>query len=443
MSNESLNDFYNQNRFNKKLRERIDSFEPELSDSLWDRIEHDLVKKENRGKRVVWMVYVMAGLLLLSGVGIYHLATENKKLADAVKEQGAVEDLPLYTMPEVEVDPNAEAISTDPALGNTLQVQEPPVQVQASTENRMTTPGTYLNTPGVEIVPVEVAEEAQNGREEVVSPDFANDLEAGKESNLTESPLSAMSLNGKPAPAFQVHADKPGTNFLNTRKGKSGIYPRVQPFIGLSSEVGSNRQLVDNPNAYRFDYEHPFMFQSHGLEFGVLFRNGWFVQSGIRSTTTGTNIWYDVAQKIEKDSTPGKANSDSLVIGDKHTVNQQNWIEIPVQLGYVYRLNSKWAITGQAGLTYSIINRYSGVQPNPTFNAFDIAGAQQPQPFKNYWSITGGAGIAYQIGRNWMIDLQGQYRRGLQNFNSVQELNHPNRKNEMLSGKLGVRYILR
>ncbi|MBI1222980.1 MAG: hypothetical protein GC180_10290 [Bacteroidetes bacterium] len=447
MSNESLNDFYNQNRFNKKLRERIDSFEPELSDSLWDRIEHDLVKKENRSKRAVWMVYVMGGLLLLSGLGIYHLANENQKLAEAIKNQEEVLQQEIYTTPEVRVEreqfpdeiiaENGGASNTAPALSNTLTIA-PNVR---SGRTEASTIGMNPHPSQQALISEELGEE--NAGELL-------DAEDNEEANQALMPLapndkleSINTIASAPVSAFTVRPTHPHAKFVQARKGKNIVPGRVRPYVGLTSELGSNKQLVKGPYAARFNHEHPFMYNSKGLQFGVKFRNGLFVQSGLSSSVSGANLWYDFKETFN-DTVPGIAGPDSLVAGKTHVVNKQFWIDIPVQLGYIYSLNSNWALTGQAGITYSIINAYSGFEPNQGFSGMDQAGEARPHhPFKNYWSMSGSAGIAYQLGNNWMIDLQAQYRRGLQNFNGQSLPNHPNRTNEFLGGRLGIRYIMR
>ncbi|MHB1276838.1 MAG: porin family protein [Bacteroidia bacterium] len=444
MNNENLNDFYKQNRFNKKLRERIDSYEPELSDSLWDRIEHGLEKKESRSKRMVWMVYVMAGLLLISGAGLYYLASENKKLAEAVKTKdqltpkGSEQEAPAfeYNMPEttIEVTPGPSVSGENPetevqALPPTGSDRDNPVIVDQA-EYTVSTESPLSDIFGTESTGTE-SEIIAAGSE--VSPvDQANTPMAG---SIESQKLRPFSYRTKPANA----------RFLKEVISTKGlIYPKVQPYIGLTSEVGSTRQKVEGSHAYRFNHEHPLLYRSAGLKTGILLRNGLFIETGLAFSNTGSNLWYGFERGHGRiDTLPIPAPTDSLVAGNRHAVNQQYWMDIPMQIGYRYRMNSLWSLQTQVGLTYSMINSYQGLEPNESFAAMDMAGESVPQPFQNFWSMNVGLGIGYQFGRNWMVDIQGNYRRGLTNMNSETRPNHPNRRAEYLNAKVGIAYIFR
>ncbi|HCS19122.1 MAG TPA: hypothetical protein DIW47_00920 [Bacteroidetes bacterium] len=426
MNNENLNDFYNQNRFNKKLRERIDSYEPELSDSLWDRIEHGLVKKESRSKRMVWMVYVMAGLLLISGAGLYYLASENKKLADAVKTKdklapkGLNQEAPAfeYTMPEttVEISPESSGTQSTPngsdERGTTYL--EPVPAIEEVYQERLREPITFDLFPEPPAEPVD-----------------------------QEIPATSSIGNKEFAPFFYT-TNRMNPPFLKENISTKGlIHPKIQPYIGLTSELGSTRQKLEGTHAYRFNHEHPLLYRSAGLKAGVLFRSGLYIESGLSFSNTGSNLLYDFVPSNKPDTVPGRDPLDSLITGSKHAVNQQYWMDIPVQVGYRYSLNSHWSLNSQVGLTYSMINSYNGYEPNENFTDLDQAGESAPQPFQNYWSMNVGLGFGYQFARNWSLDIQGNYRKGLTEMNRESRPNHPDRIAEFLNAKVGIAYIFR
>lgn len=449
MNNENLNDFYNQNRFNKKLRERIDSYEPELSDSLWDRIEHGLVKKESRSKRMVWMVYVMAALLVLSGAGLYYLASENKKLADAVKTKdqltpkGSNQEAPAfeYTMPEttIEVSPSpSSSVSTEnPGTG----AQTPPPS------------GSGVDNPpvGDERVSPILSEAAQAGTiepgfmaSEPGTPATGSEVSPGDQVN---TPI-ASSIENQALPPFFYSKKPTDARFLKEDVSTKGlIYPKVQPYIGLTSELGSTRQKLEGTHAYRFNHEHPLLYRSAGLKAGILLRSGLYIESGLSFSNTGSNLWYDFVPSAIPDTVPVSNPIDSLISGSTHGVNQQYWMDVPVQIGYRYRMNSKWVVQSQVGLTYSMINAYSGLEPNEAFGGrdavLDNAGESVPQPFQNYWSMNVGLGFGYQFARNWSLDIQGNYRTGLTEMNRERRPNHPDRTAQFLNAKVGIAYIFR
>lgn len=449
MSNENLNDFYNQNRFNKKLRERIDGYEPELSDSLWDRIEHDLVRKESKGKRAVWMVYLLAGLLLVSGAGIYYLANENHKLTEKVKDNSTTSETlkagenpsTIYEMPETTVEvernvpaPTATAIESE---NTTLAAVSP-----APTEGGIVNPVERTTQTPIVVNPINAG-----------AHDFDNTDVTIQAVDIPTNPETAP-IAGTIPEAFSITRKEiapisfaPKTRFVNPIQeniiNKGAIDPRITPYIGISSDLGSTRQLVSGPLAWQFEQEHPLIYKSNGLNVGVLFRNGLSLESGLRITITGSELWYDFMVRAERDTTPSIAIADSIVSGSRHSVNRQNWTDIPVLVGYRYRLNEHWSLNGQTGLTYSMINGFSGVEPTQSFSKMDIAGSSVAQPFKNYLSLNLGVGLGYQFGSHWMIDLQGNYRRGLTKINASNLPNHPDRIVEIVNARVGIKYTIR
>jgi len=441
MSNENLNDFYNQNRFNQKLRERIDGYEPELSDSLWDRIEHDLVRKESKGKRAVWMVYLLAGLLLVSGAGIYYLANENHKLAEKVKDntqntetlKGKESPSTVYQLPETTVEVE---LAANEATESSTEPSQTAIAAVSPAASSNTIETTVQAAPSMsEALPIQ-------------NIDMMEDIiEAPSYNTPLPTPAAtpdALTISGKELKPFAL-ASK--TRFVNPIQeniiNKGAIDPRITPYVGISSDLGSTRQLVSGPMAWQFGQEHPLIYKSNGLNVGVLFRNGLSLESGLRITLTGSDLWYDFKVRASRDTLPIGAIADSIVSGSRHNVNRQNWTDIPLLVGYRYRLNQHWSLNGQTGLTYSMINGFSGVEPTQSFSKMDIAGSSVAQPFKNYLSLNLGVGIGYQLGRHWMIDLQGNYRRGLTKINASNLPNHPDRIVEVVNARLGIKYLIR
>ncbi|MDX5320310.1 MAG: hypothetical protein LPK45_04430, partial [Bacteroidota bacterium] len=338
MSNENLNDFYNQNRFNKKLRDRIDAFEPELSDSLWDRIEHDLVKKENRNKRAAWLVYVLAGLLLVSSASIYYLANENKKLAEVVKakEEGDEDKvIPEFTFPETvverpETDINAPSNANANEMEREQEVTSPAIQVQPQQASGLVQGGNTLNP--------DAAPEVREMAETPIEIEVSHTAPAENIALTTLKPI---------APAkFNYGQKEFNPRFIQENVKKSNrIAPLLSPYFGLAAEYGSNRQLVNGPFAKNFDFEHPGIFRSIGFKTGITHRKGWYIETGFARSETQTNIWYDSVRI--KPSGPTPFRIDSVVAGRAaHIVNTQEWIEVPLRIGYLYPINSKLSLNG-------------------------------------------------------------------------------------------------
>lgn len=438
MNKENLNDFYNLNRFNQKLRERVDSYEPELSDSLWDRIEHGLDRRENRSKRAIWMVYVLGALLLLSSAGVFYLWDQNKKLAEAgrqsletINRQRAAQNAVPAPIPNI-----SESVpqTTEPQAGSaeTAAPQQP-----AGTENQAGTGNAVI--PVNPVVPSE-------GPVETVTPSVVNyPFGEVNTAPVENTPVVALAVSSKEVPGFNLRNKTTPPNYLQlSSKRDKDIYPKVQPFVAVFSEVGSTRQRVGGPHAGKFGFEHPMLYNAQGIRFGVETRSGWSVSSGIGSSSSGSNLWYGLEKaKAVPDTVPVPQGADSVVAGSNYAFAKQYWIDIPLQVSYRYALTSAWSVTGTAGLTYSIINSYSGSEPDTSFIGLTRYGTEEPQPFKNYLSLQLGTGIAYQFAHNWQLSLEGQYRRGITDMNRVQSLTYPTRRADFIGGQLGLRYTFR
>jgi len=105
------------------------------------------VREESKGKRPVWVVYVLAGLLLASGVGIYYLATENHKLAEKVKDttqstetlKGKEIPATVYQLPETTVEVELAAIEP-------TESSSEPSQTAITTVSKVASPYTIETT---------------------------------------------------------------------------------------------------------------------------------------------------------------------------------------------------------------------------------------------------------------------------------------------------------
>ncbi len=460
MSKENLNDFYEMNRFNRKLRERVDAYEPELSDSLWDRIEHDLNHREGKSKRVLWLVYVLSGMLLLSSAGIFYLLKENKKLADASQVNPTAPDTEkpamTLTIPEVEIrrDAGSAPESTTPASqGNPVSPESTnadypalggaPGNIPPATPSHETYENLIPNPSSPQENPSGISPEYTNPQPRLLE---GSELLIPQEIILTEGEEAELpsGIRAKKIQPIATAGVQPASWPLKeVYRGRMGVNPRVMPYAGVSVEAGSSRQLLSNSDSlHRFGFEHPAWYSSKGLNFGVKFRNGFFVETGFHSSVTAVNNWWDTVFFKRYDTVPVLQATRNIVPGNHHNQSKQYWLDIPVQLGYQKYLSSRFSLTGRTGLTYSMINTYNGVEPDIFLRRFASAGTWNPKPFRNFWTWNLGAGIGYNLTRRLMLNLEANYRRGLTTMNNVNEINYPNRKLEAISGRLGITYSL-
>ncbi len=439
MSTENLKDFYESNQFNRKLRKRIDGFEPELSDSLWDRIEHDLNKKEHSSRKVLWLVYTLGGLLLISGAGIFYLLDQNKRLASGLRPS-AQEQIVVATPDQPKSGSNGTITPVPEKAGSGSQNTELPGRLSQSTtetfesaqtttspvvtdhtnENAITTTG---NTPGREM--------GQEVITEVSVVTEVADIESLSLKNLGQTEITVVPSAAGPqaVKAKRYTAVPPVTFFVSAQGGVS----RTTPGMATNTMLSPLEKTTD---AWQ-----------KGLDAGILLKNKWMISSGVNLRQTAQRYAYKLERKIDlQNVTPGGAAEryDSIMGGDSLSYkNVQNWIEIPVMLGYKYALNGRWSLVGQVGLSYAMIRDYEGRTPNRYLRMFDETGASNPVPFRNHFNLVLNTGIAYQMNRNFALNVGADYRQALQSISNQKGPNYPERRPRALGGRVGITYTFK
>ncbi len=456
MNKESLNEFYEADRFHKALRDRIDAHEPELSDSLWDRIEHDLNKQEGKNRRALAWVYILSALLLVSSGALYYLWNENQKLAENTSLAPVAESLnpelkDAETAPkQTTIESASSATQSGLALtektnaatrrsasasrgGNGTQANQP---YSYSSENGV--PAGSENTKSAEgEVPPAQSSDVRSTEAEVRNP--AN-MEAG---TLVAPIVSAEGDESVAAEKQEVEKIKSSEN----PKPKAELRPQF--FIGLQG--GLNR-ISQNPlsgnTAWLNIIEMPLNFTEYGMHFGVRLSNGITLSSGILSYSTGHVYSFDIVPTAPTPIPTPFPGSDSIIAGDKYTlVNRQNWIEVPVMVGYQYGLG-KWSLQGEAGVSANFINSYSGSVPTPSYNRFEPDGTQNVNPYKNFVNVRAGLGFGYEIVKGFQISAMVNWRQALgystnAPANVAWQSSYAHRKPQSLGAQLRLTYYLK
>ncbi|TNE78981.1 MAG: hypothetical protein EP332_12625 [Bacteroidetes bacterium] len=478
MNKESLNEFYEADRFHKALRDRIDAHEPELSDSLWDRIEHDLNKREGKNRRVLAWVYVLSGMLLLSSGALYYLWNENQKLAENATVAPAVERL----------KPELKDASVSPS--NTLEHSAAETQTQiASAENLGEALGTNSTsnrernnakafqeyTPNLENWTYEktavVSVPSAQGKEETSANETAK---TGEETEPTIDPILA-NLNGENAQQGEepemIGAEGKLDQEPNSGSGEEGnplagqmdeksknpkepvakseVKIRPQFFIGLQGGFNSISQTALSGNReWLALIEKPMSFAEYGVNFGLKLNNGIYISSGVNSYSTGHAYTFDIVPTAPTPIPTPFPGADSIIAGDKYTlINRQNWIEVPMIVGYQYSLG-KWSLNGEAGLSANLINSYSGSVPTPSYNKFDPDGTQNASPYKNFLNVRAGFGFGYQIFEGLQVSAMANWRQALTYSTNAPaseqwKASYAHRKPQSLGGQIRLTYFLK
>lgn len=428
----SLKDFYNSDKMNRKLRERIDLFEPELPESLWDRIEHTLDKQANSRKRAGFLVYSLVAMLLVAVVGIGYLVSQNysrkQQLVDTTRLlKGPNEEITIR-LPETAgiaqpVLPAGSAFTEAIVSQNTLHnnnnnavspaVAPQPVQVN------MNTPLFITNYQPVFL-------EWQAGTNTFRSPQFGFEAVGPVEND------PAITYEKETAPIVKV---VPGTTATG---GKF--------FMGISSGMSNGKSVLQAANASRFNFEHAAWNPQYQVQVGYTFRKYFYVSTGAYFTKTGENVRYGLYEDYNVSPIP-TPNPTVFVTGDKDSLrhrNTQNWVEIPLEFGVIYPLGTRFSFTSRAGMTYAFQNGFSGKETNPAFtNGFDPAGTYNKKPFVNNFNASVQAGVGYNITPRWMLNLSGTYRRAVTSVTAKEAVNYPARYPQSFGGQFGITYFFK
>lgn len=463
MNKESLNEFYEADKFHKKLREKIDAHEPELSDSLWDRIEHDLNRKENSNKRVLWLVYVLSGLLLVSGGALFYLWGENQKLAS--DDAGLVYE---QSNPSTSNSPSTIDLSTVPSQVNPEQSGQTAGTISPSTSNGVDVPPTQVR-PNLALTP---ASNDHNGLTPAhtqtstsVSTSSSNTVDktnelAGAANNTSnenqEEPALADNAQVEVNPETELIGEaavqtKEISNLGKETKEPVKQTPKVRPVLFASVYSGFNKinqRALNGEQEMLKRFERELVTTEYGINLGVQFKNGLSLSSGIGSYVTGQEMKFNIRTFVVSSPTPGIQEYDSILSGNENTlINKQYWIEVPVMIGYQYSIG-KWSGNVQAGTGFNMINNFSGYSASPDWSGFDPDGTRNVQPYKNFISLKSNLGISYSLTPKLQVGAGATYRRALGSStrtpaNPIAAEPYPERRPISWGGRFSLTYLLR
>jgi hypothetical protein len=443
MSTEHLKDFYNSEKFNQKLKSRINDFEPELSDSLWDRIEHDLNRKENKSHKAPWLVYLLTALLVISGASIYYLADQNRKLSHNIRHQKEVSTAPATSQngPETNSGISAQNIPFSAPAGS-----EAPERKTAKPAGKETAfhpekklnekqSGIFLPDLALPAIPPEVSYTETTESTSGTAPE-ATSSESEENAALT----AGTELAKKEKDASSGTKDKVKSPDPDTRRKKASF------FAGIYGGGGKTDNRAYGPNADRFFFESPAASLHAGINLGVLLPYGFTLETGAGYYETGEKVSYSFRARV-----PSRPPSQPVAVpfsgyevfrGDSLThTNVQKWIEIPMQAGYSYTLMNKWRIYGSGGISYAFIHSYKGYQPNPGFTNFDPLGTNNPEVYKNHLNLLMNLGVGYVFLPGWSLDARLNYRKAVSNASTPADRNFPDRYPRFIGGSVGLTYL--
>lgn len=409
MSTEHLNEFFNHNEFNRKLREKIDGYEPSVSDSLWDRIEHGLDARHVRERKLIRLAWLMAALLLVSGGATLYLWRENQQLhvkAKQLDKQSAGLDILHY--------PSANDLTAMGKEAKVLDVPPPmkePLEVPVLTDEHVGSNLTFNSRGTKRPYTATNVERRPESKEDVLAiNNFAekqtyriehkgNLIGSALYSNLPIQVMPQYLASKKTRQLFELH---------------TSIYYH---------QSGLGRQ----PGAHSF--ESGGLGRQVGLLYGSHLGKNWWLKSGIQFHETVQEVNYKIVRVQVLSSIPTTNSYDSIVKGDSlHHQNRQQWLEVPIQLHYLHSFNSRWSYGLGGGIGVAIPLSASGKEANPAVHAFDPIGTSKERPFRTHLNLMANAGVWYRVNSSWRFGAQVGIRQSLTNLHAVVSTQYPQRR---------------
>lgn len=438
-----LNNYEENDGLKDKLRQRMDAHEPELSDSVWDRINHQMDRREaNRKRRFLWWFSSVAVVLLTSGV-ITYLAFSTKEPAKTIAQNTNEIIITSPNNPNVKlgtVNPtdngeplvenntptSTETENASVVRNNTVQLPPPPAPFDEPSANNQQP--TTLDNSKENDKPSKGVEKL-----ETKNPDAAEKLSEG--SKKEEKSETKEIANNDDETANKEETKK--KEKLNPKKDKGieainfcGINKRW--FIGINYSYNLTHRSTNDigekqffyPEAETRDkYEKRAFTSSYGVEIGFHPLKNFFIKSGVNIFNTKEIVSYDIKEREDIDvitngaPIPPDNAEDSLASGSTfQKQNTYNYIQIPLEVGYTYCLGNRWSVLLSGGVSYNILQDYNyhlydrlyGIkfyEPESNNNFDDM--------FGNYFMVSAGVGTQYSISKSWVATLGLNYRRAL------------------------------
>lgn len=405
-----------------KLRKKIDTFEPEISGSLWDRIEHDLNRKD---KKSAWFIYSMLlgllGISLFGGYYYWQYRQVSEKLIGLNQNHQNQTKLESSQKTESVVDTMNKTVIMDSKVNS--------IQQDAILKKKLRNQSSFATANAVSI-----KNPASQSHDVTLWSDITR-LEIMKAFEVKAKPFKNLAVSYEDTLEFKKLPLRP-PNIMVTFIGSN-------PFeLSFSSGLGMNQSRVMGFYRDYFLYENPSDAMHLSLQLRYFRKQYFGFSAGISKFTSGSVLKYKMEEAISLD-TNILQGSKKIVAGDSVTLrNTQAWTEIPVNLICRYPLNKFLFIEGSVGLGIAFINSYAGYEPNPAFSAFEKAGTFGSSPFKTHINTSASLSIGYRVSSAWMLSLGCLYRQSLGSISNNFEPVHPNRFNRFVGANLGIVYRL-
>lgn len=429
-----LNNYEEYDGLRDKLRERMDAHEPELSTSVWDRINHEMDRKEaNRKKRFLWWFSSVAVVLLTSGI-ITYLAL-NKAEQPTIIAQNTNEI--IITSPN---NPNVKQGTVTPTdNGNeVMEDNSTPLTNNGSLDNVTVINNTTIQLPP----PPPPFNEPTNTSEQTTLPNSsATEKGIDKKEETTTNPTDAPKKEVEKLETKEIakNTDKPlDKDAANkevekkdlkkgTKKAKTKLGSKARWFVGLNFSVNQTyRTVTDIEKQFLFpeaktrnELEKKAYTANYSFELGFYPVKNFFIKTGLGIFNTKEIVSFDVKERQDLSGvfTPPFNYDDSIAPGS--SIQKQNfysYVQIPLQLGYSRNLTKKWGLFVSGGIAYNILQDYNYNLYNRRWGTEIIEPKSKnnfSEMFGNYFMINGSIGGQYNITKKWVATLGVNYHRAI------------------------------
>lgn len=431
----NLNEYSEGEGLRNKLRQRIDNFEPELSDSLWDRIHHEMDQKETqRKKRFLWWFSSVAVVVLASGIVTFTMVNSGG-LPQMVQQPSAVStpapaqsEVSGTQAPQVSTTPaTAEITTTEPAITDTYTPTNggsrnnggsitPRYTAPKAVNSPAVVPAVTENTPAT-VNPAPVENQASPSTPENAQAPVVDD----NSTTIEEPAATPVTETEEKTEEKETEKDKGNTTDKNT-KAKYNKW-----FIGAVYGYAKNYRTVTDIQptfgwasaADRNKYEHSGIATTYGIQVGFMATKNVFIKSGVNIYTATEVVKYDIHRRDYLAGQQGDPiygdKIDSVAVGT--TTAHQNtytYIQIPLEVGVMCDINKHWGFNVSAGAAYNFVNNYNYYLYEPIFgNAFIPSSSSNTNYFQNYVMVSVNAGLHYNISKNWRALAGFNYRRAV------------------------------
>jgi len=412
-----------------KLRKKIDTFEPEISGSLWDRIEHDLNRKD---KKSAWFIYSMLlgllGIALAGGLYYYmQYQAVNQKLSSLQDVDTASQYMLLDKAKEkVESEKNNSKNGLIPkAESNNARIAE-----QQKRFNAKQSFAQVLNQK------TEHTQETQSETKTAFIPEPIIQKHADAFITFaTRKETFAFGLSDE----LLFNALPANLEINEPEKIKTKSFLE----LALYTSYGLNQSIIAGALAENFAYENALLVHHGSIQMRYNFKGNYVLGLGLSQFASGTAIGYKIEEVIVTDTLPALQSIKRIVPGDSaRLTNKQQWIEIPFMLSYRKPISTRLGLEGGLGLGVAFKLSYQGVEPNPAFSAFETAGTFGHKPFRTHLNASAFLSVNYMLSPAWMLSLGGLYRGSLSSISNRYEPVHPKRNNTFIGANLGLIYRL-